>query len=66
MLNPDIKLGLGLIGIGRQWGHAGVEVPEEARVFEFLKGAYELNVDFFDTAASYGSSEERLGFFCEP
>ena len=63
MSNPDIKLGLGLIGIGRQWGHADVEVPEEARVFEFLKGAYDLNVDFFDCAASYGSSEERLGIF---
>jgi aryl-alcohol dehydrogenase-like predicted oxidoreductase len=61
MSQLHVKLGLGLIGIGRQWGHADVEVPEEARVFEFLKGAYDLNVDFFDCAASYGSSEERLG-----
>ena len=63
MSDPNIKLGLGLIGIGRQWGHADVEVPEQARVFDFLKGAYDLNVDFFDCAASYGSSEERLGIF---
>jgi aryl-alcohol dehydrogenase-like predicted oxidoreductase len=63
MPHSDIKLGLGLIGIGRQWGHADIEVPEEALVFEFLKGAYDLNVDFFDCAASYGSSEERLGIF---
>jgi aryl-alcohol dehydrogenase-like predicted oxidoreductase len=65
MLHSEIKLGLGLIGIGRQWGHADVEVPEEARVFEFLKGAYDLNVDFFDCASSYGSSEERLGKFLQ-
>ncbi|MGD0655782.1 MAG: aldo/keto reductase [Thermoguttaceae bacterium] len=63
MLHPDIKLGLGLIGIGRQWGHAAIQVPEETDVLEFLKGAYELGIDFFDTAASYGSSEERLGKF---
>jgi aryl-alcohol dehydrogenase-like predicted oxidoreductase len=65
MSQLHVKLGLGLIGIGRQWGHADVEVPEEARVFEFLKGAYDLNVDFFDCAASYGSSEERLGKFLQ-
>ena len=63
MSHANIKLGLGLIGIGRQWGHAAIQVPAEAAVLEFLKGAYEANVDFFDTAASYGSSEERLGKF---
>ncbi len=63
MPHSNVKLGLGLIGIGRQWGHADIEVPEEARALEFLKGAYDLNVDFFDCAASYGSSEERLGKF---
>ena len=44
-------------------GTCGLQVPEEAAVIDFLKGAYELGVDFFDTAASYGSSEERLGKF---
>lgn len=61
----NIKLGLGLIGIGRQWGHAAFQVPEEADALRFLKGAYELGVDFFDTAASYGSSEERVGKFLQ-
>jgi aryl-alcohol dehydrogenase-like predicted oxidoreductase len=63
MLHSNTKLGLGLIGIGREWGHTAIQVPEEAAVLDFLKGAYELNVDYFDTAASYGSSEERLGKF---
>jgi aryl-alcohol dehydrogenase-like predicted oxidoreductase len=63
MPQTNVKLGLGLIGIGRQWGHVGPQVPDEADVLRFLKGAYDLNVDFFDTAASYGSSEERLGKF---
>ncbi len=62
MIN-NIRLGLGLIGIGRQWGHAAIEVPEEAEALGFLQGAYELGVEFFDTAASYGLSEERLGKF---
>jgi aryl-alcohol dehydrogenase-like predicted oxidoreductase len=60
-----IKLGLGLIGIGREWGQADIQVPDEAKALEFLKGAYELGVDFFDTAASYGSSEERVGIFLQ-
>jgi aryl-alcohol dehydrogenase-like predicted oxidoreductase len=63
MPHVNVKLGLGLIGIGRQWGHAGVLVPEEAAAIDFLRGAYELGVEFFDTAASYGSSEERVGRF---
>jgi len=64
-MNNNIKLGLGLIGIGREWGHASIQVPDEAYVFEFLKGAYELGVEFYDTAASYGSSEDRVGKFLQ-
>ena len=59
----SVKLGLGLIGIGRPWGHTDIDVPEEDRVLAFLQGVYEHGVDFYDTAASYGSSEERLGVF---
>lgn len=61
MLN--IKLGLGLIGIGRQWGYANIQVPPESDVLAFLKDAFDLGVDYFDTAASYGSSEARFGKF---
>lgn len=65
MLHANIKLGLGLIGIGRQWGHVGIQVPEETEALRFLKGEFQLGLDFFDTAASYGSSEERLGKFLQ-
>ena len=63
MSHTDVKLGLGLIGVGRQWGHAAIQVPEESAALEFLNGAYASGIDFFDTAASYGSSEDRLGKF---
>jgi aryl-alcohol dehydrogenase-like predicted oxidoreductase len=63
MWHTDIKLGLGLIGIGRQWGHFAPLVPEERLALAFLEDAYAAGIDFFDTAACYGSSEERLGKF---
>lgn len=56
-------MGLGLIGIGREWGHAPSSVPSEKEALAFLDFAYELGIKFFDTAASYGNSEERLGKF---
>jgi len=60
---PDIRLGLGLIGIGREWGFQKSAVPDEKSVREFLEYAYNLGITFFDTAASYGTSEERFGAF---
>jgi aryl-alcohol dehydrogenase-like predicted oxidoreductase len=65
MLSVDgkVQLGVGLIEIGRPWGCRVTSVPEEKTALKFLHGAYELGITFFDTAASYGSSEERLGRF---
>jgi aryl-alcohol dehydrogenase-like predicted oxidoreductase len=57
------SLGLGLIGIGRIWGVAPTEVPSEREALEFLSVAYEAGIRYFDTAPSYGTSEERLGKF---
>jgi aryl-alcohol dehydrogenase-like predicted oxidoreductase len=54
-------LGLGLIGIGRKWGVAESSVPTEVETQEFLQGAFELGIRYFDTAPAYGYSEERLG-----
>jgi aryl-alcohol dehydrogenase-like predicted oxidoreductase len=59
----NIRLGLGLIGIGKAWGYAESQVPNESDSFLFLKRAYELGITLFDTASSYGLSEERLGKF---
>jgi aryl-alcohol dehydrogenase-like predicted oxidoreductase len=59
----SLRLGLGLIGIGRSWGVAKTDVPNEAEVFSFLEYAVRLGVTFFDTAPAYGLSERRFGTF---
>lgn len=56
-------LGLGLIGIGKPWGHTNTAVPGEAHVQDLMETAFELGLRYFDTAPSYGCSEERLGKF---
>lgn len=56
-------LGLGTIGIGRSWGYRNPVVPSEAESLEVLEQAFEAGYHFFDTAPSYGWSEERLGRF---
>lgn len=58
-----VSLGLGLIGIGKPWGLHHPEVPLESDVQTLLESAYELGIRYFDTAASYGVSEQRLGAF---
>jgi aryl-alcohol dehydrogenase-like predicted oxidoreductase len=57
------QLGLGLIGIGKPWGHAPRTVPSETEARALLEIAFELGIRYFDTAPSYGDgvSEERLG-----
>jgi len=59
----DKRFGLGLIGIGRPWGHVPGEVPTEPAARDFLASAFQAGVRYFDTAPSYGSSEERFGRF---
>ena len=56
------ELGLGLVGIGRSLV-AGRPIPSDAEVETLLGTAIELGVRVFDTAASYGLSEARLGRF---
>jgi aryl-alcohol dehydrogenase-like predicted oxidoreductase len=55
------QLGVGLIGIGRKWGVVDSPVPSERETLQFLEGAYQLGLRYFDTAPAYGYSEERLG-----
>jgi aryl-alcohol dehydrogenase-like predicted oxidoreductase len=62
-MTKSVQFGLGLIGIGRPWGYADAIVPPEAQARTLLERAVELGVRFFDTAPSYGVSEERLGRF---
>lgn len=58
-----VQLGLGLTQLGRRWGVRAAEVPDEERARELLAVAVESGVRVFDTAPSYGRSEERLGRF---
>ena len=57
------QLGLGTIGIGRAWGHVNPVVPSEDESFAVLERAVAVGYTFFDTAPSYGWSEQRLGRF---
>lgn len=58
---PPVEFGLGLIGIGKPWGFAHPQVPDERQAFALLERAFALGVRYFDTAPSYGVSEDRLG-----
>lgn len=61
----SVELGLGLIGIGKPWGHVPRPVPAESEARALLEYACALGIRYFDTAPSYGDgiSEERLGRF---
>ena len=50
------KLGFGTAPLGERFGPV-----EEAAAIAVVHEALDLGVTFFDTAASYGSAEERLG-----
>ena len=58
-----IEFGLGTIGIGKPWGFANPQVPDESRALALLEKAFALGVRYFDTAPSYGVSEQRLAIF---
>ena len=57
-------LGLGTVKIGRNQQvkyPRGFDIPDDARVSELLNLAWELGINFIDTAPAYGASEQRLG-----
>ncbi len=58
-----IGLGLGLLSIGRTWGHKPEPPPPEADARSLLEGAVTLGIRLFDTAPAYGPSERILGAF---
>jgi aryl-alcohol dehydrogenase-like predicted oxidoreductase len=62
MMN-HVQLGLGLIGIGRPWGYRPTETPGDGEARSFLESAWRRGIRYYDTAASYGASEQRLGGF---
>ena len=57
-------LGLGTVKIGRNEQvkyPQGFEIPEDPDVSKLLAQAWDLGINFIDTAPAYGSSEQRLG-----
>jgi aryl-alcohol dehydrogenase-like predicted oxidoreductase len=62
-MTGEVEFGLGLISLGRPWGHVSRPVPSPAEGDSFLRQALAMGVRAFDTAPSYGDSELRLGRF---
>jgi aryl-alcohol dehydrogenase-like predicted oxidoreductase len=57
-------LGLGTVKIGRNQQvkyPEGFDIPDDAHVSALLALAWDLGINFIDTAPAYGSSEQRLG-----
>lgn len=62
-MEKSAQLGLGLIAIGRAWGHDMAAPPPESAARALLETAFELGVKVYDTAPAYGTSERILGDF---
>ncbi len=62
-MNDAVEFGLGLISLGRPWGHVSRAVPSAGEAENFLRSAVGAGVRVFDTAPSYGESESQVGRF---
>ena len=62
-VSHGVELGLGLLEIGKPWGHVPTPVPDEEQAVRFLEFAFEFGIRYFDTAASYAVAEQRFGRF---
>ena len=62
-MTGKIQFGLGLISLGRSWGFVEKPLPSPKEAHVFLQHAVEAGVSVFDTAPSYGRSEELFGQF---
>ena len=60
---PGLKLGLGLLSIGRAWGVTQSAPPDENEAQALLTKTLDLGISIFDTAPAYAESEARLGHF---
>lgn len=59
----NIQLGCGLHSFGRIWGVDQKRAISGSEAQLFLQHAVKQYITFFDTAPTYGASEERLGNF---
>lgn len=62
-MTGKVQFGLGLISLGRTWGFVEKPLPSREQAYEFLQNAIEAGVSVFDTAPSYGRSEDLFGQF---
>lgn len=60
-MTNGVQFGLGLVSLGRVWGHVKQPLPTPEQACQFLHIAVEAGVRFFDTAPSYGESEALFG-----
>jgi aryl-alcohol dehydrogenase-like predicted oxidoreductase len=56
-----LRLGLGLVSIGRAWGVRGGLPLTDSAAHDLIVGAVGRGITFFDTAPAYGASEALLG-----
>ncbi|MTH95630.1 aldo/keto reductase [Roseibium sp. RKSG952] len=56
-----IKLGLGLVSIGRRWGVRNTTPPPKPEAIALIHAAHEMGIRLFDTAPAYNTSEAILG-----
>jgi aryl-alcohol dehydrogenase-like predicted oxidoreductase len=61
--DASVSLGLGLLSIGRAWGHRHGLPPSEEDALALLDHAIAEGITFFDTAPAYGTSERIFGRF---
>lgn len=63
LTDPGLKLGLGLLSIGRTWGVGQSAPPDAEEAQALLSKAVEFGITIFDTAPAYAQSDARLGAF---
>ena len=57
-------LGLGTVKLGRDTGvkyPTAFSIPNDQQAMALLNQAWDLGINFLDTAPAYGTSEQRLG-----
>lgn len=61
-MNEDVTfVGFGALSIGRDWGLADKERPDENEAGIVLNSVLDLGINLVDTASAYHRSEERIG-----
>lgn len=61
-MNEEVTfIGFGALSIGRDWGMADKERPDEKEAGIVLNSVLDLGINLVDTASAYHRSEERIG-----